>query len=242
MYVYLKHYALNDQETNRNAHGNVCVMSKEQAIREIYLKAFEIPVKEADARGIMDSMNRLGFTKTAGHYALNTAVLRNEWGFKGVVITDYLTNPGKAFADQYLASGGDLIMSSGWNSMSGVLTNAKSDWCRVELRRAAHNTLFVIANSLAMNGFESGVTYNPGFPIYRIILIALWVIVAAVIGVVGFRVYRTIPWSQERWEKRQRITKKGWIIIGSCTIVVIAALLIVFFVWLYPILAKAFVI
>lgn len=159
VYVYLKHYALNDQETNRSAYNHVATFATEQTIREIYLKAFEIGVKEGGALGIMTSMNRVGCTWAAGNYALNTEVLRNEWGFKGIIITDYVV-ASAAEADQILASGGDLILTTGWDKTKGSLSDYNSDWARAELRRAAHNTLYVQANSIAMNGFVHGTAYQ----------------------------------------------------------------------------------
>ena len=241
VYVYLKHYALNDQETNRSVYGNVSTYSTEQAIREIYLKPFEYGVKDGGAKGIMTSMNRVGYTYAAGNYSLNTAVLRNEWGFEGCVITDYTGGPTAAYADQILASGGDLIMCSGWSSTTGVLSDYQAEWVRAELRRAAHNVLYVQANSLSMNGFVHGAVYSEGFAVYKIILIAVWVAAVAGMGVGGFFIYRKLAWTQEQWYARKRISAKGWIIIGCCAAVVVAALLIVFFAWLWPILSTAFV-
>lgn len=240
-YVYLKHYALNDQETNRATYGNVSIFASEQTIRELYLKPFELGVTEGDARGIMTSMNRVGYRYAQGNYALNTAVLRNEWGFDGVVITDYLGGFTSEYADQVLASGGDLIMTSGWDKNKGVLTDFNAEWARAELRRAAHNTLFVQANSIAMNGFVHGAVYDPGFPVYRIILICAWVAVALLILIRGFFVYRTLFWSKDKWYARKRIGKVGWIVIGAVSAAVVVALLLIFFLWLWPVLSTALV-
>lgn len=241
VYVYLKHYALNGQETNRAAVGNVSTFATEQTIRELYLKPFELGVREGGAKGIMTSMNRIGYRYASGSYALNTAVLRNEWGFNGIVITDYWGSPAVDRSDQILASGGDLIMCSGWNNQTGVLSDFNAEWARALLRQAAHNVLYVQANSLAMNGFVHGAVYNPGFPVYKIILIAVWVVVVAAIVVWGFFVYRTLTWSQERWYARKRISKRGWIIIGAVVAVILIALIVTFCVWLLPLLQKAFV-
>ncbi len=62
MYVYMKHFALNDQDTNRSAFNHICIFAQEQAIREIYLKPFQMAVEDAGAKGIMLSMNRIGTT------------------------------------------------------------------------------------------------------------------------------------------------------------------------------------
>ncbi|WP_330848478.1 glycoside hydrolase family 3 N-terminal domain-containing protein, partial [Streptococcus suis] len=86
VYTFTKHFALNDQEDNRDG---VATWSNEQAIREIYLKAFEIPVKEGGATAIMSSFNRIGTLWAGGNSDLLNTVLRDEWGFKGMVITDF---------------------------------------------------------------------------------------------------------------------------------------------------------
>lgn len=96
IWVYLKHFALNDQELHRD-HEGLFTFSNEQAIREIYLKPFEIAVKEGEATGIMSSMNRIGFTWSGNHYGLCTAVLRNEWGFEGAIVTDFYMNWGSTY-------------------------------------------------------------------------------------------------------------------------------------------------
>ena len=85
VYCYFKHFAVNDQEKGREG---VSAFVNEQALREIYLKAFQLPIQEGKAIGIMSSYNRLGLMETAASYPLLTEVLRNEWGFKGSVISD----------------------------------------------------------------------------------------------------------------------------------------------------------
>ena len=85
VYCYFKHFAVNDQEQGREG---VSAFLTEQALREIYLKAFQLPIQEGKALGIMSSYNRLGLMETAASYPLLTEVLRNEWGFKGSVISD----------------------------------------------------------------------------------------------------------------------------------------------------------
>lgn len=113
VWVYLKHYALNDQELHREG---ICTFASEQAIREIYLKPFELSVKEGSATGVMSSFNRIGFTWTGGSYALCTEVLRNEWGFRGTVITDFYMNFGgnsaNVSARQGLLAGNDLYLNT----------------------------------------------------------------------------------------------------------------------------------
>ena len=92
VYCYFKHFAVNDQEKNREG---VSAFLTEQALREIYLKAFQLPIQEGKSLGLMSSYNRLGLMETAASYPLLTEVLRNEWGFKGAIISDmtHLGNP-----------------------------------------------------------------------------------------------------------------------------------------------------
>ena len=85
LYCFFKHFAVNDQEKNREG---VAAFLTEQALREIYLKAFQYVIQEGKSTGIMSSYNRLGLMETAASYPLLTEVLRNEWGFKGHVISD----------------------------------------------------------------------------------------------------------------------------------------------------------
>ena len=84
----IKHYALNDQETNRNTQRGVCTWASEQAIRDIYSKSFEYMIKDGEANGLMSGFNRYGAISCAGNYALNNQLTRGEWGFDGDIITD----------------------------------------------------------------------------------------------------------------------------------------------------------
>jgi len=165
MYCYIKHFAVNDQETNRSS---VCTWADEQAIREIYLRPFEISVKEGGATGVMASMNRVGYRYTKGSYALVTEILRNEWGFKGAVITDY-TSQGGEIADQCLAAGTDLQLNTGSNK----LTDTASDHVRHALQDAAHHVGYMVVNSAAITTAASS-----GFPVYLLILAVLDILTA----------------------------------------------------------------
>lgn len=141
VYCYMKHFALNDQETNR--YG-LCVWANEQAAREIYFKPFEMAVKEGGALGAMSAFARLGDTWCGANYALCTQVLRNEWGFHGTVITDFC---GNAFmvADQAIRAGNDLMLSS-----TGFLPSDTSNAGKQAMRSACHNILYTTLNSNAM--------------------------------------------------------------------------------------------
>ena len=153
VYVNVKHFALNDQETYRDANG-IATWVDEQGMRELYLKPFEMAVKQANARGIMSSFNRIGYEWAGGSYRLLTNVLREEWGFQGTVICDFKT---KNYMDskQMLYAGGDLGLI---NSESGYLQTGSganniqfTDPKAVSyLRRSAHNNLYALANSNIM--------------------------------------------------------------------------------------------
>lgn len=95
IYVYLKHFAVNDQEKNRESGISFLT---EQTLREIYLKSFQIVFEEAKPMGVMSSYNRIGLMETAGSYPLLTEVLRGEWGFKGSILSD-MTHSNNAYID-----------------------------------------------------------------------------------------------------------------------------------------------
>ena len=86
--TYVKHFAVNDQETNRNTNRGVATWLTEQALREIYLKPFELIVKEGGSLGLMTGFNRIGYISCAGNYQLLNTVARGEWGFEGIMVTD----------------------------------------------------------------------------------------------------------------------------------------------------------
>lgn len=153
VYVNVKHFALNDQETYRDANG-IATWVDEQGMRELYLKPFEMAVKQANARGIMSSFNRIGYEWAGGSYRLLTNILREEWGFKGTVICDFKTK-GYMDSKQMLYAGGDLGLINGellyLQTGSGANNIQFTDAKAVSyLRRSAHNNLYALANSNIM--------------------------------------------------------------------------------------------
>ena len=164
---YIKHFALNDQERNRMT-DNV-TWSREQAIREIYLKPFEMSIKYGGSKAVMTSYNRVGTVWAGGNYNLITGVLRKEWGFNGFVLTDYMDGDYENI-DQMLAAGGDGALNP---QNKGGPTSSSSNQSLTYLRRAMHHCLYAVVNSNAMNGIDSNSTIQVGTPIYKRIMAAI---------------------------------------------------------------------
>ncbi|MCR4871719.1 MAG: glycoside hydrolase family 3 C-terminal domain-containing protein [Atopobiaceae bacterium] len=151
VYTYLKHFALNDQETNRD-NGGLVTWANEQAMREIYLKPFEMGVKLGHTLGIMSSFNRIGAVPAAESYPLLTEVLRGEWGFQGAVITDCVMAATTMDFDRALRAGNDLELSFGslpiFAGLDGSTLSTPAG--HQALRQATKNILFMTVNSDAM--------------------------------------------------------------------------------------------
>ena len=141
VYCYVKHLALNDQETQR--YG-LCVWANEQAMREIYFRPFELAVKQGGARGMMSAFARLGSTWCGANAALCTTVLRQEWGFRGTVITDFCGNEYMQ-PNQAIRAGNDLMLSS-----TGFVPTDTSNASLQAMRTACHNILYTTLQSNAM--------------------------------------------------------------------------------------------
>ena len=142
VYTYIKHFALNDQESNRLS---ISVWANEQSIREIYLKPFELSVKEGGTTAV-SSYSRLGNTWAGASKALLTDVLRNEWGFHGMVVTDSaMGNTSWMDINLALRAGGDMMLC-----LMGVKLDSSSNTAQQAMRRACHNILYTQANSIAI--------------------------------------------------------------------------------------------
>lgn len=149
----LKHFALNEQETDRGrSNDGVCTYADEQTIREIYLRPFEIAVKEGGATCIMGSFNRIGNIWASYYSPLNNNVLRDEWGFMGAIITDatsgqYMRN------DAMLRGGTDYDLGSHWV----IGTDGSDDGSNISdttvylMQEAAKHIFYAVANSNAIN-------------------------------------------------------------------------------------------
>ena len=145
-YVTVKHFACNNQEDNRtHVSSNV----SQRALREIYLRAFEETVRTGHAKSIMTSYNKLNGIYTPNSHDLCTKVLRNEWGFDGVVMTDWFsTNPGQGSNAMCMQAGNDLIMPGGAIFKAEILLAVKTGKItRAQVRRCCSNVVKAIFDS-----------------------------------------------------------------------------------------------
>ncbi len=145
-YVTVKHFACNNQEDQRTFSDS---RLSERALREIYLRAFENTVREGHAASIMTSYNLVNGIYTPNSYDLCTKVLRNEWGFDGVVMTDWFsTNPGQGDTALCMSAGNDLIMPGGGSFRSSILRGLRTGKIREDdLRRCCANVIRGILDS-----------------------------------------------------------------------------------------------
>ena len=172
VYSFMKHFALNDQETNRT--NMVCTWANEQSIRETYLKPFEMSVKEGGAQAVMSSFNYIGNTYAGADSALLQTVLRGEWGFKGFVLTDYFGGYGYQNADQEIRNGNDSMLAT--TKVTNHITD-KSATSVKAMRTAAHNILYTAANSWQYADGEPKVAT----PIWKTAMYVAWGVTAVLV-------------------------------------------------------------
>ena len=175
VYVYLKHFALNDQETARDG---ISVWTNEQAAREIYLQAFEYPIVEGGAYCVMTSFNRLGCVWAGGDYNLLTNILRNEWAMPGFAVTDFSNSNNYMDVVQGVLAGGDAWDCNDATKWSDVLRTYQDDAQVVSaMRQATARILYTVANSNAMNGVS---------PNMQVVEVTTWWQIAFIVGDVVF--------------------------------------------------------
>ena len=193
VYAYMKHFALNDQEGNRTSMA--ATWSNEQAIREIYLKPFELSVKDADCHAVMSSFNYIGTRWAGGCKELLKNVLRGEWGFVGFVETDYFGVYGYMTADQGVRNGSDLMLCTTGNDFNTVtvLTNSSKQ----ALREASKNILYTVVNSRAY----AAENLNPGMAKWEIIMIGADVLVALLIVALEIKTFKSYKKRKEEEEE-----------------------------------------
>ena len=148
VYSYIKHFALYEGNAKM-----VSVWSNEQAIREIYLKPFEISVKQGGANAVMVSWSFLGDKWTGECSNLMNTVLRDEWGFRGMALTDFFRNNGHGFmnADAALANGVDAMLST-FNGEENNVANPEHPTAVLQMRNACKNVMYTVVSSWAYDG------------------------------------------------------------------------------------------
>ena len=188
MNVYIKHFAVNDQESHRK---ELTTWLTEQNLREIYLRPFEIAVKRGGANGMMSAFNRLGSQWTGSNHALMTDILRTEWGFRGAVITDYYS--GFMNLNRGLRGGNDLWLTGGGSAPGGWNGN---DATMVYLaQQSAKNILYARCNSyylanthdksedVIVSDVQTVVEVDAPFPAWIFIIVGIDVVTVAGIAV-----------------------------------------------------------
>ncbi|MBR1891284.1 MAG: beta-glucosidase, partial [Clostridia bacterium] len=197
--AYMKHFALNDQETNR--YGGA-YFANEQEIREICLKGFEYTTTEGGSTALMVAMNRLGARWAGAHKGLMTEVLRNEWGFKGMAITDQASVSAMYYQDMIsgLWAGTDLWLNSNatlwplsaYNETVGGLSNnsvnyKNNDTVTRNLQRAAKNIIYSVTNSNAVQSYSDTIKSTakvfPWRALLTVLDVVVWLVCAAGIAI-----------------------------------------------------------
>ncbi len=153
MVTFMKHFALNDQETNRDTNS-IATWADEQTMRENYFKVFEWAVKDGGSNAAMSAFNRIGFDWCGASWELLTGLLRNEWGMDGVVITDAHGNGlGSLNANQMIRAGNDMSLDSTEGAISRIVNSEESNTATQlnALHNSMKNIFYTVLNSAAMN-------------------------------------------------------------------------------------------
>jgi len=146
VYAFIKHFVLNDQETNRCSL--LLTYADEQAIREIYLKPFEFSVKNFDGKSlaVMSSFNFIGDIPAGANPNLLNTVLRDEWGFRGMVLSDWNGSYGYQNTDDFVRNGNDAMLGF-MQHESNEITNTESATLVSAMRQACKNIFYTVVNS-----------------------------------------------------------------------------------------------
>ncbi|MCR5769634.1 MAG: glycoside hydrolase family 3 C-terminal domain-containing protein [Butyrivibrio sp.] len=174
VYSYVKHFAINDQETNRT--NLLCTWLNEQSMREIYLKSFEIAFKNSNAGATMVAFNNIGVVPAEACSALLNTVLRGEWGFRGLAETDYFGGYGYQDSDRMIRNGCDLMLATYATDQSTV-TDQTSATSVIAMRQASKNILYTVVNSRA---YDSAI--KTGLPTWEKILFAIDVLLVLILA------------------------------------------------------------
>ena len=181
VYSYVKHFATNDQETNRT--GFLCTWLNEQSLREVYLKSFEIAFKKANPAATMVAFNNIGTVPAEACSELLNTVLRGEWGFKGLAETDYFGGYGYQDSDRMIRNGCDLMLAT-YETPQSTVTDQTSATSVIAMRQASKNILYTVVNSRA---YDKAV--NAGLPGW---VKVLYGVDALLIALIAFLEYRAV--------------------------------------------------
>ena len=189
MITYIKHFVLNDQELNRTG---VSTFANEQSLREIYLRGFEYAFTEGKTNAVMGGFNRIGCTWTGAHKGLMTDLIVKEWGFNGIVDTDFALFAHMEARSGVMAGTTDFAVTNELRSGELMKSIEKDAELYAAVREAAHRNLYVIANSAEMNGLTSNMRIVTVLVWYQILLIVFIVLFAiAAIGSIVMLVLHT---------------------------------------------------
>ena len=228
MYTYIKHFAFNDQENHRgdrDGQYSIATWLNEQAAREIYLLPFEMCMKAGDVelnyiekqadgslanasktiratQAVMTSFNRVGATWAGGAYGLITGILRNEWAFDGLVMTDNANTA--VFMDGYqmTEAGADVKLTS-------IPADARYDFDENDpatyyyARQAMHHMLYIVANSKSMNGLAPGGTVKDGTRLTTTVMRAVTIICLLLIALEIYKIFRLFKPTAKKLKKLQ---------------------------------------
>lgn len=193
-----KHFAFNDQETNRDG---LAVFLNEQAARENELRGFQIPIRDGSLKGLMSAFNRVGCVHVAAHTGLMNGILRGEWGFHGYMITDSVKSSQYFLPKECLMAGNDMMLGGSNNGKVWEFTEeavAKDLVLQAALRESYHRKLYFYTNSVLMNGITQASSAGSS--------IVWWVLMLRILGgitFVGFVVFFVLFLVNAKKERRE---------------------------------------
>lgn len=194
LYCYLKHFAVSEAGQNPK---NLNTWLTEQALRESYLKAFEIPVKNAKANAMMSAFNRVGATLSGYNHALLTDVLRTEWGFRGSVITDWFEGSGYMSNHELgILAGNDLWLCG------TTVQPANIDLSKPEIAYAARQSVKnILYTYISTNATSTGIKVNP--EAHSNLVDALWIVMNIVLGlgIAACVIFTVLPFVLDKLNK-----------------------------------------
>ena len=231
--TYMKHFALNDQESNR--YGGA-IFANEQSIREIFLKGFEGTVKVGRTNAAMAGMNRIRARWVGAHKGMMTEILRNEWGFEGVVITDQASVPAMFYQDiiSGLDAGTDLWLNTNktyWDlSKYEEEDGSVTDWTNNatvmnNVQRAAKNVIYAVGTSNAMDTISEDGSLDNSKAWWEIALIIVDILVYG--GCLVIIVLTSIRLAQYLKTQPKKIEEEGEDIVKKKTVAILVAIAVI---------------